>query len=502
MPKRPNIIFILADDMGYGDFACFNYGLSHTPHLDALIRESVCLTQHYSASPLCAPARASLFTGRYPLRTGVIDTICLSRKDCLSTRERTIGDIFKQAGYATGCIGKWHCGSVERKYHPNERGFDEFLGFRAGWNNYFDYRVDRNGIFEKSDGTYMTDLLTKEAVSFVRRHKNEPFFLHLAYSAPHAPYEALEADLKPFVESGRHTPGVSHIYAMIKRMDEGVGRVLEALRQEGLDENTIVIFSSDNGPQFGGDGDWKTDRFNCGFRGAKGSVYEGGIRVPLMVRWPDGLEGGRHFHDVVHFTDWLPTLAAATGIELPTDLCLDGQNVLAALRGEGAQKLNTKRFWQWSRSVPVITHNAAMRDGDWKLVLPGDDLANTFPGWERDLALYEDVDMNPEKYIGGVPDGTGGAPCVGVEPGMPQLFNLAADPLEVDDQAALNPDRVRRMKNDLENWFEEVERDRSTVTDKPYCFVGDDGNLKDGLVSRSFVGTVDIAPSILNAPSG
>lgn len=466
--KRPNVIFILADDMGYGDFACFNYGLSQTPHLDALLSESVCLTQHYSASPLCAPARAALLTGRYPLRTGVIDTICLSRMDCLATREMTVGDLFKRGGYSTGYVGKWHSGNVERKYHPNARGFDEFMGFRAGWWRYFDWRLDYNGSFKEADGRYLTDVFTDEAISFIQRHRQEAFFLHLAYNAPHTPLEVPEEDLRPFLDSGRHNKGVSHVYAMIKRMDAGIGHILATLDREDLKENTIVVFTSDNGPQFGGNDDWRLDRFNCGFRGSKGSVHEGGIRVPLLVRWPNGLEVGRHYHDLVHFTDWMPTLSAAAGIEIPDDLRLDGQNVLPALRGEGTAKLNRKRFWQWSRGVPVITHNAAMRDGDWKLVRPGDTLANSFPGWERDLKLYADVDLNPEKYLHGVPEATGRPPCVGAAPDPMLLFNLAADPLETEDLSGKHPELVSRMLSELENWFEDVERDRRTITDKPY----------------------------------
>jgi len=455
--------------MGYGDFACFNYGLSQTPHLDALLSESVCLTQHYSASALCAPARAALLTGRYPHRTGVIDTICLSRLDCLATREVTIGDYFKNTGYSTGCVGKWHSGNVEKKYHPNSRGFDEFAGFRAGWWHYFDWRLDYNGSFKESDGRYLTDVFTDEAVSFIQRHRNEPFFLHLAYNAPHGPLEVPEEDLASFLESGRHNKGVSHVYAMIKRMDAGIGRVLATLEKEGLKDNTIVVFTSDNGPQFGcGDDDWRLDRFNCGFRGSKGSVHEGGIRVPLMIRWPDGLEGGRHYHDLVHFTDWLPTLASAAGIELPHDAPIDGQNVLPALRGEGTSKLNQKRFWQWSRGVPVITHNAAMRDGDWKLVRPGVELANSMKGWDQDLKLYADVDLNPEKYLDGVPEATGRPACVGAEPDPPLLFNLASDPLETTDLSDKHPETVSRMLCELDNWFEDVENDRRTIKDKPY----------------------------------
>ncbi|MDT8389130.1 MAG: sulfatase-like hydrolase/transferase [Lentisphaeria bacterium] len=468
MTDKPNILFILADDMGYGDFSCFNYGASKTPNLDALLKESVCLTQHYSASALCAPARAGLLTGRYPHRTGVIDTIAAGEMDCLATRETTMADIFKAAGYATGLVGKWHCGCIQQKYHPNARGFDEFAGFQGGGSDYFDWVLNYNGASRISDGRYLTDVFTEEAVSFIQRHRDEPFFLHLAYNAPHGPLQAPEDEVAPFLEDGRFNLGVSHIYGMIKRMDEGIGRVLETLDKEGLRDNTIVMFTSDNGPQFSGKDEWRIERFNCGFRGSKGSVHEGGIRVPLLIRWPAGLEGNRQYHDFVHFTDWLPTLAAAADIPIPADLTLDGQNVLPALRGDGPSLLNPKRFWQWSRGVPTITHNAAMRDGFWKLVIPGDVSANRFDGWREDLKATADSRANAERYRDKPPDAVGRPVFLDEPPQTPLLFNLAADPLEKQNLAEACPDRVRKMMTELEAWFERVEEDRASIPDRQF----------------------------------
>lgn len=465
---RPNVVFILADDMGYGDFACFNYGASKTPNLDALLKASVCLTQHYSASALCAPARAAWMTGRYPHRTGVIDTIAAGEMDCLATRETTMADIFKNAGYVTGLVGKWHCGCIQKKYHPNARGFDEFAGFQGGGSNYYDWRLDYNGTYREADGRYLTDVFTEEAVAFVQRHRDEPFFLHLAYNAPHGPLQAPEEEVAPFFESGRFNQGVSHIYAMIKRLDDGIGRVLEALDAAGLRENTIILFTSDNGPQFSGKDDWRIERFNCGFRGSKGSVHEGGIRVPLMMRWPAGLDGNRHYHDVVHFTDWLPTLAAAASVDVPAGLALDGQNVLPTLRGDGGAVLNPKRFWQWSRGVPTLTHNAAMRDGFWKLVIPGDTSANSFEGWREDLKATVNSRTNAERYKAKPPDARGYPVYLDEPAGAPMLFDLASDPLEKRNLADGQPVRVSRMMGELENWFEDVERDRRSIPDRQY----------------------------------
>ena len=269
MPSRPNIILILADDMGYGDFGCFNYGASRTPTLDHLVNEGVSLTQHYSASPVCAPARASLMTGRYPHRTGVIDTLETRGLDRLALRELTVAELLKRSGYKTGLVGKWHNGAYDSRYHPNRRGFDEFAGFSGGWQPYYQWNLDRNGTISRADGRYLTDVFTEEAIGFIRRHRRDAFFLFLAYNAPHFPFEAHEADAAPYKASGNFTPAVSQIYAMIECMDRGVARVLEALDQSGLADNTIVMFSSDNGPQFGGKGEMCTDRFNCGFAGSK-----------------------------------------------------------------------------------------------------------------------------------------------------------------------------------------------------------------------------------------
>src|SRR6202158_835223 len=326
MTDRPNILLILADDMGYGDFGCFNDGLSQTPTLDHLVNEGVCLTQHYSASPVCAPARASLVTGRYPHRTGVTDTLEMRGLDRLALRERTLADYLRQAGYVTGLVGKWHNGALDARYHPNRRGFDEFAGFCGGWMPYFEWRLDRNGSIARSDGRYLTDVFTDEAVQFIERHRAERFFLYLAYHAPHFPFQSLETDLALFRDTGNFTLAVNHIYAMIRCMDRGVASVLDALSRYGLSDNTLVLFSSDNGRQFGGAGDMCTDRFNCGFAGAKTLVYEGGIRLPMVLRWPAGLDGRRKLDTMVHFTDWLPTLLAIADIEPPRDLQLDGRS--------------------------------------------------------------------------------------------------------------------------------------------------------------------------------
>src|SRR5512137_4469 len=196
--QRPNVVFILVDDMGYGDFSAFNGGLSNTPTLDALMQESVCLTQHYTGSPVCNPSRAALLTGRYSHRTGSLDTLEWWGLERLALRETTLADVFKAAGYATGLVGKWHLGSFDPRYHPNRRGFDEAVCFRGGMHDYYNWRLEFNETVRRADGRYLTDLWSEEAVKFIGRHRDEPFFLHVTFNAPHTPLEAPPDEIKPF----------------------------------------------------------------------------------------------------------------------------------------------------------------------------------------------------------------------------------------------------------------------------------------------------------------
>ena len=457
---RPNIVFILADDLGYGDFSAFNGGLSHTPVLDGLMPQSVCLTQQYTASPVCNPSRAALMTGRYPHRTGSIDTLEWRGLERLALREFTLADALHGAGYRTGLVGKWHLGAYDPRYSPTRRGFDEAVCFRGGMHDYYQWRLEFNDQVRRADGRYLTDVWTEEAVSFIDRHHAEPFFLHVTYNAPHTPLQVPEEELKPFLDAGKVGRGVAHIYAMIHRLDTGVGRILEALRRHGLEDNTIVLFTSDNGPQFGGQGDNCTTRFNCQFHGAKGSVYEGGIRVPAILRWPAGLPAGQQCGAMIHFTDWFPTLLAAAGVPCQPPNPLDGVNVLPVLRGESG-KVETRRCWQWNRYTPLVTCNAAIRDGDWKLVRPSIREAMAVPDiqWLR-VSMYEYEHFVQHGIILD-PDPPRDVPA----PPMPELYNIVADPLEQTNLAAQHPDICRRLLSELETWFASVEADRATIAD-------------------------------------
>jgi arylsulfatase A-like enzyme len=469
---KPNVLLIVADDMGYGDFGVFNDGYVYTPALDQLVSDGVCLTQHYSGSPVCSPARAALLTGRYPIRTGAITPQEVMGRDRIALREVTLADSFRHSGYATGLVGKWHNGSLDSRYHPNGRGFDEFAGFCGGWADYYAWNLDRNGVLEPSDGRYLTDVLTEEAGAFIKRHRSEPFFLSVMFNAPHSPLQAPEELVQPYLDAGL-SHAVALTYAMIQSMDTGVARILEVLEKMGVADNTIVMFTSDNGPAFALREDQVPEgvgrepkRFNCGFKGAKGSVYEGGIRVPMILRWPDGLEGRRTIDELVHFTDWMPTLLSMTGAMRPGGLPLDGHDVLPLLHGEIPEEC-PRRFWQWNGNLPVGTANAAMREGPWKLVRPQLKIEFATEAGKRAAARYIELDIeykyHPENVTELLPDSD--FDRIIPDPPAPELYNIESDPSETQNLALSEPDRCSRMLSEIETWFEEVESERLEIQD-------------------------------------
>jgi arylsulfatase A-like enzyme len=453
-PRRPNVVVILADDMGYGDFAFLNGQASSTPQLDDLAQDSMLFTQAYSASPVCAPARAALLTGRYPQRAGVIDTLEARGTDRLALDETTIADSLRAGGYRTGLVGKWHTGAIGEEYSPINRGFDEFTGFRGGWQDYWNWHLETNGVPWRSDGRYLTEVLADEAAAFIFRNAAEPFFLHVAFNAPHFPFQAPADAIERHRAPGR-TERVATIYAMIEIMDQGVGRIRQALSDAGVAENTLVIFTSDNGPDFGGAGEESAERFNAGLAGQKQYVYEGGIRLPLLAHWPAAIQPGQS-HQFVHLTDWYPTLLDVTGIPAIGTLPLDGRNVQPALLGGAID--TGPRFWQWTRYEPSPISNAAMREGSWKLVRPA--IQGTFDLTPEDQFIDIDIKSHPQRYPT-IENGRRPS-IVPVRQAPTQLFDLDADPGENVDLAASRPEVVSRMENALDNWFNDVERERRT----------------------------------------
>ncbi len=463
--QQPNVVMIVADDMGYGDFGMFNQGPARTPTIDELAREGICLTQHYSGSCVCAPARAALLTGRYPHRTGTIDTLEGLGLDRLGIEEVTIADRLRGAGYRTGLIGKWHLGALDERYHPNARGFDEFVGFRGGWSDYYQWRLDRNGAIEEGDGSYLTDVLAAEASMFIRRNSEMPFFVHVAFNAPHTPLQAPEEFVQRYRESGMEG-GVEYIYAMNECMDKGVGQILSTLDEVGCTDNTIVMFTSDNGPQMNVgysyiDGrNIDTRRFNCGFNGAKGNVYEGGIRVPMILKWPGRLPVNTHSDAFVHYVDWVPTLLDFIGIEYQLDLPLDGTSLATVLSGK-LQQEQPVRFWQWNRYSPVMESNAAVRDGRWKLIRPRIDEYMQVKA--EHSQMDRDLRYSPELHT---------AAHIGDEPirDIPkaaaiELYDLRQDPSETTNLANAHPEKAEELMSKLALWFDEVESERIRKVD-------------------------------------
>lgn len=455
MARKPNVIYILADDMGYGDFSAFNSNGPITPALDRMIREGVTLTNCYSASPVCAPARAAILTGRYPQRCGVIDTLEARGLDRLKISETTLADVFKDNGYHTALIGKWHLGAIDPEYHPNNRGFDEFYGFRGGWNDYFNYHWEHNGVQQQCAGKYITDLFSDLAVDYIHAHTSTPFFLHLTYNAPHFPLQVPEVYVEKYTAMGKYTPAVCKLYAMIEVMDEGIGRLLKALDDTGLAQDTIVVFASDNGPDMGGEGDASQKRYNCNLRAEKMYAYEGGIRVPAVVRYPNHYAGNTRCDAVVHGTDWFPSLLSLCGIAVPDQLRIDGLDVSRVLSGE-ENAPQRELYWQWCRYNTEIKVNSAARLGSAKLVHAPVWEYLDLPAWEVDIDI--DIKYHPEHFSTTtdkpVPERSF------IEEAEIQLFHLDMDPNEENDLSQMLPEETAAMEERLLHWYADVERDR------------------------------------------
>ena len=432
--RSPNVVLIVADDLCPGDLAMGADAPNCAPNLAAFARQSVCFDRAYSGSPVCAPARAALLTGRYPHRTGAV-TLNMERYPALvrlHPREQTIANDFRRGGYHTGMVGKWHLGRTDG-HLPHQRGFDDAAVFRGVDQSYRRYRWSLNGEVGDWQSKYLTVAINDRAVGFVRRNRDRPFFLHLAHYAPHRPLDAYQKEIEPFLRRG-YDANTATIYAMIKIMDRGLGRLFDELERLKLERDTIVIFTSDNGPD-----PIPGPRSNPPHRGTKYTVNEGGIRVPLMIRRIGHYAPG-HRRSPVHFVDMLPTLLDLCRLPKPATSAndrsvddgpaddrppIDGQS-FAALLTDGRDDFAQPRFWQWNRVTPDYAHNAAFGDGRYKLVRPF-------------------VTRNHIKDAAGLP---------------PRLYDIIDDPGERHDIASEHPDRVRQMNAQLERWAVDVESDR------------------------------------------
>lgn len=405
--SRPNILLILADDMGYGDIGCYGSRQIATPHIDALAERGIRCTQGYVSMMVCAPSRAGIMTGRYQSRFGFEHNLVgaseyyVREQIGLPTDEVTIADSLRDLGYHTACIGKWHLGGDEA-HHPNSRGFDYYFGRFKG-HGYFPKAEDKQ-IYrqrepvEEIDVAYTTDWYTKEAIDFISRTpQDKPWFLYLAHDTPHTPLQAKQEDIAKF----KHIKEKNRrIYcAMQHCLDQNVGRLIDHLRGTSQLENTLIVFLSDNGGTTNGS-------INAPLRGCKATFLEGGLRVPLIFSWPNRLPQGLVYEPPIISLDFLPTFVSAAGGEVPSRPKLDGIDLLPFLKTADSdgprQRPHQELFFR------MTLRGAAYRNGDWKLI------------------------RLPHR--------------------PPELYDLASDVSEQNNLALKNPDRVHQMMHNLNLW--------------------------------------------------
>ncbi|MEX2261002.1 MAG: sulfatase-like hydrolase/transferase [Bryobacteraceae bacterium] len=418
--RRPNLVIMFADDLGYGDIACYGSPDVPTPHVDSIAAGGIRFTDGYVSCAVCSPSRAAMLTGRYQHRFGHEFNSGSPEREAqvnfgLPQSETIIPQYLKPAGYRSAAIGKWHLG-VRPGYHPLERGFDEFFGFLEGGNSYITPKTPGGRAVETEDGNanipekrralllrgnhtvedhrYLTDAFAEEAVGFIDRNKRQPFFLYLAFNAVHTPLHATELYLDRFrtIRNERHRM----LAAMTSAMDDAVGAVLRRLRDNGLERDTLVVFLSDNGcPVTTGAGT------NRPLNGEKCTYYEGGIRVPFVARWPGRLPEGKVYSEPVVSRDILPTFLSAAGIDAPQGVRFDGVDLIPYLNGTRQGAPHEALFWRAGQA-------RAVRQGPWKLLEFG------------------------ERYS--------------------KLYNLTSDIGEKTDVSARHPEVVKRLRDAWRAW--------------------------------------------------
>lgn len=414
--QKPNIVLLFADDAGYADFGFHGSKECRTPHLDQLAKEGVLCTQAYVSSAVCGPSRAGLLTGRYQQRFGfeennvpaAMSGAGLTGEDMgLPLSEMTIADHLKAQGYRSIILGKWHLGGADR-FHPLERGFDEFYGFRGGARRYYAYkknqkfdplnRMERDFEGFKEHEGYLTDVLGDEACEFIERNQDGPFFVYLSFNAVHTPMHARKEDLNLFPELKKTRQKQA---AMTLAMDRACGKVLDKLEALGLADNTLIVFTNDNG------GAPVNASNNDPLSGVKATHLEGGIRVPFIIKWDGKLKAGSHYTHPISLLDLLPTFVDAADGDLAALEGVDGVSLLPYLNGERVDRPHQTLYWKKET-------RAAVRDGDWKLIR--------------------------------LPDRP------------PELYDLSKDVSELTNLAASQPDKVRELYKKLFQWELQLER--------------------------------------------
>lgn len=423
-PRPPNVVLIITDDVGYGDLGSYGAPDIKTPNIDRLAREGVRLTDFYSNGPTCTPTRTGLISGRYQQRFGLEAPLGARGKGDwdrgLKPTGRSLPQLLKNAGYATALIGKWHLG-WKPEFSPLAHGFDTFFGFKSGYVDYYQHTTGGDApltddLFENDNPVvvpgYMTDLITDRSVRFIEQHGKQPFFIDVSYNAAHWPYQRPDAPstardrsrhLGPFDDS---TNTRADYVAILERADAGVGQILAAIDRAGLRENTIVIFTNDNG------GEWLSR--NAPLFHHKGTVWEGGIRVPAIVRWPGRIPAGRVSKQVGITMDFTASILSASGAAIPPDTQLEGINLFPVLEGR-APEIERSLFWRVTGPAPQL----AVRSGEWKLVVDG---------------------------------------------GRPMLFNLRTDTGERQDLIGQRTEVARRLQPLLERWGASVDAEAKSVT--------------------------------------
>lgn len=434
-PRRPNVVLIVADDLGWAELGCYGQAKIRTPRLDRLAAEGARLTGFYTGSPVCAPARCVLLTGLHAGHASIRDNDemaergdvwndpALEGQRPLPAADRTLAEVLKDAGYATACIGKWGLGWAGSEGDPNAQGFDRFYGYLCQRiaHNYYPTHLWRDGekvalanppfrahqklpadadpldpaSYAPYSGTeYGHDLLTDEALGWIRGHAEEPFFLYLPYTIPHLALQVPEDGLAEYLGEFEETPylgGAGYLphrapraayAAMISRLDRDVGRIADLLDELGLAGDTLLIFTSDNGASWVGGVEIEFFDSHAGLRGRKAQLWEGGIRVPLIARWPGTIPAGRVLDAPAYFPDLMPTLCEAAGAPAPAG---DGISLLPALRGASAEDWNARDlYWEFQGGQ-------ALRSGPWKLIRPGRDGEYRLHQLERDPGEDEDL---------------------------------------------------------------------------------------------------------------
>ena len=447
---QPNVIIIITDDQGYGDLGYTGNPHVKTPNLDAFAKKSIRFNNFY-VSPVCAPTRASLMTGRYSLRTGIRDTY--NGGAIMASNEVTIAEMLKQANYKTGVFGKWHLGD-NFPSRPNDQGFDEsvihlsggmgqvgdFTTYFEGDRSYFDPVLWHNGEQEAYEG-YCSDIFAEEAIDFIEKNHQTPFFCYLSFNAPHTPLQVpdkydqmykdidpstgFEEDSRPFVEmSEKNKEDARKVYAMVSNIDDNVGKLLKKLDDLKITKNTLIVFMTDNGPQ--------QTRYVAGMRGRKGSVYRGGVRVPFYLRYPSKWNGNRDIETTTAHIDMLPTLAEICNASIPTDRKIDGKNLVPLLNKKRVDWEDRPLFFYWTRRYPERYNNMALQKGPYKLVAHTD--------YDAPIGNFE-------------------------------LFNLANDPYEQVNLVEQRKDGAKSLKSEMNNYYNELIQS-ANLLDPPRIQIG------------------------------